>query len=231
MAKTYHFKEGYIQISNQIKKHYHIHNIIYLVLLTFTFLSVLCFTDFVFSTTLSSDNFYEIISLGAVFATIGSSMISITSLACGYFFEEYKKSNEVLFSYDNESKGTNTWNFIDDNKTLLKSVKHIIAYRKFSTEIVFEFGISNLPIPIATNKKEFIFWRLLKSYLKMKTTEKLYFERLEQNGTSLERDGLFVWECTVYMLKNALLYKLSLSLTTLGSMVFIAGLIVIFIRL
>lgn len=230
MAKTYHFKEGYIQISNQVKKYYHIHNIIYLILLIFIFLNVLCFTNFVFSSTLSNDNYYETISLGAVFATIGSSMISITSLACGYSFEEYKKANEVLFSYDNELKDRNTWNFIENNKTLLKSVKHIITYRKFFTEIVFELGISNLPIPIATNKKELIFWKLLKSYIKMKTTEKLYFERLEQNGTSLEKDGLFVWECTTYMLKNALLYKLSLSLTTLGSMIFIAGLIAIFIH-
>lgn len=230
MAKTYHFNEGYIQISNQIKKNHRIHNIFYLILLTFIFLNVLCFTDYVFSSALSTENFYEIISLGAVFATIGSSLISITSLACGYFFEEYKKANEILLSYDNESKTTNTWNFIEDNKAILKSAKHIIAYQKFFPEVVFEFGISTLSIPIATNKKELIFWRLFKSYIKMKTTEKLYFERLEQNRTSLERDSLFVWECTTYMLRNALLYKFSLSLTTLGSMFFIAGLIAIFIR-
>lgn len=227
MAKTYYIKEGYIQISNQIKKKYCIHNI---VLPVFIFLIVFWFTDYVFSSTLSTENFYEIISLGAVFATIGSSIISITSLACGYFFEEYRKANEILLSYNSESKNTNTWNFIEDNKAILKSVKHIIAYQKFFPEVVFEFGISDLHIPIATNKKELIFWRLLKSYIKMKTTEKLYFERMEQNRTSPERDSLFVWECTTYMLKSALLYKISLSLTTLGGMFFIAGLIAIFIH-
>lgn len=230
MSKTYHFREGYIQISNQTKKKNHIHNILYLVFLTLTFLNVLLFTDHVFSSTISAENYYEIISLGAVFATIGSSIISITSLACGYFFDEYKKANEILLSYNSESKNTNTWNFIEDNKVILKSVKHTIAYQKFSTEVVFEFGISTLSISIATNKKELIFWKLVKSYIKMKTTEKLYFERLEQNRTPLGKDSLFVWECTAYMLRNALLYKFTLSLTTLGSMFFIAGLIAIFIR-
>lgn len=203
---------------------------IYLLLLAFIFLIVFFSTDSVFSFTISNKNYYEIISLGAVFATIGSSMISITSLACSYFFEEYKKANEILFSYDNETKSINTWNFIEDNKTILKGVRHIITYQKFFTKIVFEFGISKLSIPIVSNKQELIFGRLLKSYIKMKTTEKLYFMRLEQNGTSLEKDGLFVWECTAYMLKNALLYKISLFLTTLGGMIFIAGLVAIFIR-
>lgn len=230
MAKTYHFKEGYIQFSNQIKKNYSIYNIFYLLLLAFVFLIILWFTDHVFSSTLSAENYYEVISLGAVFATIGSSVISISSLACGYFFEEYKKTNEILLSFDNESKNINIWNFIEDNKAILKSAKHTITYQKFSPEIVFEFGISTLPIPIVTNKKELKFGRLIKSYIKMKTTEKLYFERLAQNRTSLERDSLFVWESTAYMLKNALFYKFSLSLTILGSMFFIAGLIAIFIR-
>lgn len=230
MAKTYHFNDGYIQISNQIMKKYRIHNIFYLVLMTIAFLIVLWFTDYVFSSTLSTEGYYEIISLGAVFATIGSSIISITSLACSYFFEEYRKANEILLSYNNGSNNTNIWNFIEDNKVILKSVKHTIAYQKFPAEVVFEFGISTLSIPIVTNKKELIFWRLIKSYIKMKMTEKLYFERMEQNKTSPESNNLFVWECTTYMLKSALFYKFSVSLTTLGSMFFIAGLIAIFIR-
>lgn len=163
MAKTYHFRAGYIQISKQISPKYCIHNILYLLLLTFIFLIVFVFTDHIFSATISTENYYEIISLGAVFATIGSSVISITSLSCGYYFEEYKKANEILLSYDNESKNTNTWNFIEDNKVILKSAKHTIAYKKFFSEIVFEFGMSTLPIPIATNKKELIFWKLIKS--------------------------------------------------------------------
>lgn len=230
MAKTYHFKEGYIQISNQIKKKYHIYNFFCLVLLTLIFLIVLWFTDYVFSAILSIKNNYETISLGAVFATIGSSVISITSLSCGYFFEEFKKANKILLSYNHDSVDVNNWNFVVDNKTILKSVKHTITYQKFFPEVVFEFGISTLPIPIVTNKRELIFWRLIKNYIKMKTTEKLYFERLEQNRTSLESDSLFVWECTTYMLRSALFYKFSLSLTILGSMFFIAGLIAIFIR-
>lgn len=231
MAKTYHFKEGYIQISNQLKKECRIYNILNLSFLIIIFGLVLCLTDYVFSTTLSTQNYYEIISLGAVFATIGSSMISITSLSCSYFFEEYKKAIEILLSYNSNLKDTNTWSFIEDNKVIIKSVKHTVAYQKFLPEVVFEFGVSILSIPIPTNKKELIFWRLINSYIKMKATEKLYFKRLDESLTSLERSGLFVWECTTYMFRNALLYKLSYSLTILGSMFFIAGLIAIFIRL
>ena len=230
MAKTYYFKEGYIQIGNQIKKKGRVNNFLNFSLLIVIFFLVIWFTNYVFSATLSTKNYYEIISLGAVFATIGSSMISITSLSSNYFFEEYKKANGILLSYNDNFKNANAWNFIENNKVILKSVKYIIAYQKFFPEVVFEFGISTLPISIPTNKKDLIFWKLIKSYIKMKTTEKLYFKRLEKNTISLEDGGLFVWECTTYMLRSALLYKSSLSLTILGSMFFISGLIAIFIR-
>ncbi len=230
MAKTYHFREGYIQISNQPIKKYHIYNISCFVLLIFIFLVVLLFTDYIFSSTLSTESYYEILSLGAVFATIGSSIISITSLACNYFFEEYKKAKETLLSYNNELRKTDNWNFIEDNKAILKSVKHTITYQTFFPEVVFEFGGNTLPISIAINKKALIFWNLIKSYIKMKFTEKLYFQRLAQDTPFLEKDSLFAWECTIYMIKSALLYKIFIFLTTFGSMFFIAGLIAIFIR-
>ena len=143
MAKTYHFKEGYIQISNLHNKKYHIYNIFCFVFLLSIFLIVFLFTDYVFSSTLSTESYYEIISLGAVFATIGSSIISITSLACNYFFEEYKKARETLLSFNNELRETDNWNFIEDNKAILKSVKNTITYQTFFPEVVFEFGGNN----------------------------------------------------------------------------------------
>lgn len=230
MAKTYHFKGGYIQISNKIKNPCHIYKAFYVTLQVFIFGIVLWFTDYIFSSILSTRDYYEIFSLGAVFATIGSSLISITSLSCNHFFEEYKKAKEILLSYNNNLKTVNTWDFVQDNKVLLNSVKHNITYKKIPTEVVFEFGVSTLPVFIPTNKKELIYWRLIINLIKMRITEKLYFKRLEQNSTSLEEGGLFVWECTTYMLKSALLYKISLSLTILGGMFYIAGLIAIFIR-
>lgn len=230
MAKTYYFKGGYIQISNQIKKTYQIYELLYIILLIFIFGGVLWFTDYIFLSTLSIRDSYAVISLGAVFATIGSSMISITSLSSGYFFDEYAKAMEILFSFDTNIKTVDTWNFIQDNKVLLRSFKHSIAYKKIPIEVVFEFGVSNLSVTIPTNKKELIFWRLIINLIKMKITESLYFKRLEHNSTSLEDSGLFVWECTTYMLRSAFLYKIFLFLTTLGGMFFIAGLVTIFIH-
>lgn len=230
MAKVYHFKGGYIQISNQLKKTYRIYSFLYIILLFFIFGAVLWFTDCVFSTTLSVRDSYEIISLGAVFATIGSSLISITTLYCNYFFEEHKKAKEILLSFHNNFKTVNTWNFIQDYKILLKSCEHTIAYQKISPKVVFEFGEKNVSIIIPTNKKEIKNYRLIINLIHMKRKERLFFKGLEQNSTSWEDDGLFVWECTTYMLKSALLYKIFLSLTLLGGMFFVAGLIAIFIH-
>ena len=228
MAKTYHFKGGYIQTSNKIEKTRFLCKAAKIVCFLLIFELVFKFTEDVFACSLSSINYYEVISLGAVFATIGSSLISITSLSSNYFFEEYKKTQEILLSYNNNVKTANTWNFIQDSKILLKSSKHVIAYKKIPLEIVFEFGTSNLSVTIPSSKKELTVLKLIPSFIKMKIGEKLYFERLAQNSPSWEEGGLFVWECTVYMLKTALLYKSFLFFNILGSMFFLSGLIAIF---
>lgn len=231
MAKTYHFKGGYIQTGSQIEKPRHSCKIFYVVLLLLVFAMILILTDIVFAISLSTMAYYEVVSLGAVFATIGSSLISITSLSSNYFFDEYKKAQEILLSYDNNMKTSNTWNFIQDSKLLLKNSEHIILYKKIPLEVVFEFGVNNLSIIIPSNKKELTIKRLIPGFVKMKISEKLYFNRLANNSSSLEHDGLYVWECTVYMLKSALLYKSFLSLTILGGMFFLSGLVEIFTHL
>lgn len=185
-------------------------------------------TESVFDCSLSVINYYEVISLGAVFATIGSSLISITSLSSNYFFEEYKKTQKILLSYNTNIKTANSWNFIQDSKILLKNSTHIIAYKKIPLEIAFEFGTNNLSIIIPSSKKDLTILKLVLNFIKMKISEKLYFERLAQNSSSLEKGGLFVWECTIYMLKTAILYKSFAFLTVLGSMFFLSGLLAIF---
>lgn len=230
MAKTYHFKGGYIQTGNKIEKTHCLCRAANIVCFFLIFGLVFKFTECVFASSLSIKDHYEVISLGAVFATIGSSLISITSLSSNYFFEEYKKTQEILLSNNNNVKTASTWNFIQDSKILLKSSKHVIAYKKMPLEIVFEFGTNNLAVIIPSNKKELTVFKLIPCFVKMKISEKLYFERLAQNSSSLEADGLFVWECTIYMLKTALLYKIFLFFTILGSMFFLSGLIAIFIH-
>lgn len=228
MAKTYHFKGGYIQTGNKIEKSHSIYKIVCIIWFVLTFVLIFMFTEHVFACSLSVINYYEVISLGAVFATIGSSLISITSLSSSYFFEEYKKTKENLLSYNDNVKTANAWNFIQNSKILLKSSKHIIAYKKIPLEIVFEFGTNNLAVIIPSSKKEVNILKLISSFVKMKISEKLYFEMLTQNSCSLEKSGLFVWECTVYMLKTALLYKIFIFLTILGGMFFLSGLLAIF---
>ena len=230
MARTYHFKGSYIQISNQIPKAHHINNCLYILLQILIFLMVLGVTEYVFSSVLCAKDFYEVISLGAVFATIGSSLISIASLSCNYYYGEYQQAKEILFaSYSNQTT-EDVWNFVSDVKVLLKNARHTISYNTFLPEIVFEFGISTLSISIPTNKKALKFGQLIRNIIEMKIFQKLYFKNLEQNCTSLEEGGIFVWECTMYLLKNAFLYKFYLCFTILGGMFFIAGLIAVFIH-
>lgn len=228
MAKTYYFKGGYIQTGNQIEKTHYLCKALHIICFLGVFGIVLKFTDVIFAVSLSIIDYYEVISLGAVFATIGSSLISISSLSSNYFFEEYKKSQGILLSYDENIKTANTWNFTKKSKILLKNSKHVIAYKKIPLKVVFEFGTNNLSITIPSNKKELTVIRLITDFAKMKISGKLYFERLIKSSSSLEGGGLFVWECTVYMLKNALLYKTFLSLTILGGMFFLSGLVAIF---
>lgn len=228
MAKTYHFRGGYIQTANKIEKSHSLYKIVTIIGFFGAFLLVFKLTEVVFDCSLSVINYYEVISLGAVFATIGSSLISISSLSSNYFFEEYKKTQKNLLSYNNNIKTANSWNFIQNSKILLKNSKHIIAYKKIPLEIVFEFGTNNLSITIPSIKKDLILLKLISNFIKMKISEKLYFERLAQNSLSLEKGGLFVWECTVYMLKTAILYKSFVFLTVLGGMFFLSGLIAIF---
>lgn len=229
MAKAYHFNGGYIQLSNLAQKNHRISNLFLILFRIIIFIVILFGTNYIFSLVLRVKDFYNAISLGAVFATIGSSIISITSLACNNSYEEYQQAKMSLFTFCNDNTSTNMWNFISDSKVLLKDVNHTVAYKMFFPEVVFEFNVSHLSIPIPSNKRDFVIWRLLKDLIKMKTTEQLYFKYLIHNE-SLENNGIYVWECTSYLLKNAFLYKIFCSFTILGGMVFIAGLIATFIH-
>ncbi|MBQ8116739.1 MAG: hypothetical protein IJ147_01545 [Lachnospiraceae bacterium] len=230
MAQAYHFINGYIKTDNCIKQTTHASKLICILMLLVVFASVNLLTEQVFLAAIDVKKSYDILSLGAVFATMGSSLISITSLACNYFFEEYVQTRNYLFTYWGNKNISTTWNFLEDKKILLKDPNKTIAYESFAPEVVFEFGIANLRIPIPSNKKEFKTWKLGKNYLQMLITQKLYFRHLFENYASLKETGIFVWECTRYLLKSALLYIISLSFSILGGMFFIAGLIAIFVH-
>lgn len=226
MVKAYHFNNGYIQMDDTIPKKRHIGTLLSILLFSIMFFVIMHLTEYAFEISLNTKDNYNIISFGAVFCTIGSSIISITALASNYYYDEFSKSKDTLFTLVNNENVPYIWNFIS-NKILLNNAKKTIVYNTHFPEVVFEFGTHNLNISIPSNKKD-IGYDIIKKNIIMFFSEKLYYNNLAQNYPSLEEAGIYVWECSKYLLKNALLYKIFVILTTCGAMFFVSGIISIF---
>lgn len=184
-------------------------------------------TWLIFDTALSSDpNIFNTISLGAVFATLGSTMVSISSLACNKNYEEFLACLSVLKD-DLASENIDIkWTFLKKKEKIKKCNKLYITYQTTNPKIVFEMGNVNLPIEFPTQKRSFYELEILKSIVNMKISKKIYISYIISNCNSFMESGIYVWDCVYHILCCAFRYKIHKTIILLSVMIFISGLLI-----
>ncbi|EOS72700.1 hypothetical protein C819_04049 [Lachnospiraceae bacterium 10-1] len=196
----------------------------------FFVITIFICTGLIFYVILYSDNnLFNVISLGAVFATFGSTLVSIASLLCNRYYEEFNScinifKNELLTQEINFN-----WIFLKKQGVVRKSQNEYIIYHADNPKVVFEIGSVNLSIEIPVEKKDFYELALLKKIFKMKIAKQTYLVYLLNYADSIMESGLYIWECTYHILCSAFFYKIYRNFIITGVMFFISGLVAVFL--
>ena len=187
-------------------------------------------TGFVFYKVLyPQENLFDTISLGAVFATLGSTLVSIASLICNKYYDEF---TSCLDTFKNELSAQDiklNWLFLKKHEVIKKSKNEYVLYQASNPKVIFQLGAVNLSIEVPVQKKDFYELGLLKKILKMKVSKKIYITYLLNYTDSVMESGLYIWECLYHILCNALSYKFHRDLIITGTIFFVSGLIITFL--
>lgn len=171
---------------------------------------------------------FDVISMGAVFATLGSTMVSIASLLCNRYYEEFTSCINTLKDELLSQNITLNWLFLKRHEVIQKSPKEYVTYQSTNPKIVFEIGSTDLLVEIPVQKKDFYELELLKKIFQMKIAKHAYTAYLLDYADSIMESGLYMWECTYHILISAFLYKCYRNLIIIGTIFFISGLIATF---
>lgn len=192
--------------------------------------TIFILTDYVFYMVLyPQENLFDTISLGAVFATLGSTLVSIASLLCNKYYDEFIS---CLDTFKNELSVQDiklNWLFLKKQEVIKKSKNEYVSYQASNPKVIFQLGAVNISIEVPVQKKDFYELGLLKKILKMKISKKIYVTYLLNYTDSVMESGLYIWECIYHILCNALSYKIYRDLIINGTIFFVSGLIITFL--
>ncbi len=232
MKKFYSLKNNSIILTNFHKKK-RIHNILSLLFkgLIWISISIVIFMviEYIFWYILyPKRDLYDAISLGAVFATIASTVISIATLLCNRSYEDFYDCLNILKNELLSKTMDINWSFLKKGNFFIKTHNETLSGMLETSKIVFEIYYTKLEINIPTQKKDFYEWKLLKNIIKMLIFQKMYLSYLIENSNQILESGIYVWECVYHMLCYALYYRIWRLLIVLGIILFFCGVFSIF---
>ena len=233
MKQTYMITNGQTLVTNIAKKHYF--KLYFKKFMKFLIDVVVCLfiamiMFFIFDKTLSSDNrLFNSLSLGAVFATLGSSLVSIATLMCSRYFEEFNMCITTLRD-ELATVGISTnWVFFKREQTIKTLHNGYVTYQVSNPKVTFLLGNTKLPITIPTQKKDFYELDILKNLIQMKLSKKIYVEYTLESTNSFIDSGIAMWDCIYNILWCASGYKRFRALIILGVVICVCGVICAFL--
>jgi len=156
------------------------------------------------------------ISFGAVFATLGSSLVSVASLFCSRQQNQFENNTEILQS-KLINKGWERWPFVGRVTRRKLSRKRYEYQILENPQIKFSLPDRNaLRIPLPSSKADFReLWASL-VLSKMKICRKHYRKLIGLQGDPQAIREVLVWDCVFAVYRNILLYKLGQVLIWVG---------------
>lgn len=192
--------------------------------------TIFILTVFVFCVVLyPQKNLFDTISLGAVFATFGSTLVSIASLLCNKYYDDFISCRDTFINELTVQNIKLNWLFLKKHEVIKKSKNEYVSYQASNPKVIFHLGAVNLSIEVPIQKKDFYELELFQRILKMKVSKKIYVMYLLNYADSVMESGLYIWECIYNILCNALSYRFYRDLIITGTIFFISGLIITFL--
>ncbi|MCQ2485798.1 MAG: hypothetical protein MJ168_10770 [Clostridia bacterium] len=160
---------------------------------------------FAFDNLITALTIENAISVGAVFSTIGSSIVSISSILCN--------KQDVLFENNINVLQKDLINFYWKRWTFLNRVtKSNLGKGKYQVienpYIEFEFSTKKLKVNIPSSKSDYDELPVVITFLKLLFYKKSYRNSLIKLNNEDALQEILVWNCISSVYKNILTYKI-----------------------
>lgn len=174
-----------------------------------TLLSVTTFwiTWCVFKLYIATPTWEAAISLGAVFATLGSSLVSGMSLLCGEHYSRFKENAQTLQCDLIGNEAWTHWAFV---RRVNKYVRHkrIREYHRLKNPVIIFHGENwNSTFPIPVSSADFKDFAICRHYLTLKMKRALYRNALALSVDVAVTRDILVWDCLTEIYRNILFYQ------------------------
>lgn len=220
MPETCHIQAGGLKCEKQTSSKYFIYKILlycrrvilYSLPLAFSYIV----TGYVFSTCIITDDLNnatniplsDCISLGSIFATFGSAVISVLTLTSSSQISSFEQKLAVLKGHfsTHETSAWIRWEFLPR-----LSREHIRKgqynyYRLDNPTLCFEIGASKIILPIPTVRKDFRDLPIFSAWWKMCRYKSGYRVHIYKKGCISD---FLVWDCLMSMYENIIVYRIS----------------------
>lgn len=220
MPETSYIQAGGLKCEKQISGKYLLYKILlycrkvvlYSLPLAFSYMV----TKYVFSTCIISNDLQnttniplsDCISLGSIFATFGSAVISVLTLTSSSQISSFEQKLAILKGHfsTHETSAWIRWEFLPR-----LSRKHIRKgqynyYRLDNPTLCFKMETSRLSLPIPTVRKDFCDLPIFSSWCKMYIYKNRYRVYIYKKNCISD---FLVWDCLMSMYKNIIIYRIS----------------------
>lgn len=168
---------------------------------------------FAFNNLISVSTVENAISVGAVFSTIGSSIVSIFSIWCNrqdILFE----NNIAVLQKDLINFYWKRWTFLNRvTKSNLGKGKYQVIENPY---IEFNFSTKKLKVNVPSSKSDYNELPVVTTFLKLLFHKKSYRSSLIMLNNEKALQEILVWDCISSVYKNILMYKIGKLFVWLG---------------
>ena len=164
-------------------------------------------TNWVFKICIIQNTLQNTITLGSIFATLGSAIVAIASLYCNDCYTRFSDNVLVLQEELLQNEKWTRWTFIKrkskrrllDNGNLVKVLQN--------AQIEFQLGSHSIKIFIPTVRADFDDLPILSHFLLMKKYSKQYETHLCNHAERTDTKAFFIWDCIFDIYAQIVYYK------------------------
>lgn len=219
LEKTYQLEHGEIkQIHSTRQYKLEFKNLLRKVVLMFLYLAlfagVCAVTCVVYRKSIVQMNLDHTISLGAVFATLGSSLVAVSSLACSEQYSQFADNTRILEEKLFNKEKWERWPFVRRLQKNKIAPGEYLYYKLCNPCVIFTFGCRKLTISLPSGKGDFRELPVYQAVFKLMWYRKKYAAMLmSQNRVK----DILIWNCLTRIYCNILLYRWNQIIVWIGS--------------
>lgn len=173
-------------------------------------------TWWVFRLYIATPSLDNTVSFGAVFATLGTSIVSVLSLTCGEQYSQFGDNIKILQEQLLSSNVWERWPFV---KRIYKRriQRGLTEYQILKNPYIRFIGPSwETIVFLPSSKVDFYELPVFKTYFALKKSRPLYRQLLSLHADVETTKDILVWDCLTDIYRNIIVYRAGHLLIWLG---------------